>query len=112
MTEENDSRKSVLGAVDAALARTRNDLAARLPGLIEAALRRYEIFADDERPKSVKAFAAHAAACRAAVQHLDQLLKLARWAGGDKAMAATPSADVDRLIADAEAALKKAAAEF
>lgn len=111
MNEENDASESVSGAVDAALDRTLNDLGGRLPGLIEAAFRRYEIFAGDELPDNVKAFAAHAAACRAALAHLDQLLKLAQWAGGDKAMAAAPSDDVDRLIADAEAALEKAAAD-
>jgi len=111
MKEENDASESAPGKMSAALDRTRNDLGARLSGLIESAFRRYEIFAGDNPPDGVKAFAAHAAACRAALAHLEQLFKLAQWAGGDKAMAATPFNDVDRLIADAEEALEKAAAD-
>ena len=108
MTEENNARESVSGAVGAALDKTRNDLAARLPGLIEAALRRYEIFAGDEPDDGVKAFAAHAGACRAALAHLEQLLKLALSLNGEGA-ATPPGEDINRLVADAEAALDKAA---
>lgn len=108
MTEENDASESVSEAVVTALGRTRNDLGARLPALIEAALRRYEIFAGDEPAEGVKAFAAHASACRAAVAHLEQLLKLALSLNGEGA-ATPPGEDINRLIADAEAALKKTA---
>ena len=87
----------------------RNDLAARLPGLIETAFRRYEQIAGEEPADNAKAVAAHAGACRAALVHLEQLFKLSKWAGEDQAMEATPSDDIDRLIADAEAALDKAA---
>ncbi|MCH7936858.1 MAG: hypothetical protein IH994_07185 [Proteobacteria bacterium] len=92
-----------------ALGRTRNDLGARLPALIEAALRRYEEFTDAKQPPTeAKAFAAHAAACRAAMAHLEQLLKLALSLNGEGA-ATPPGEDINRLIADAEAALEKTA---
>lgn len=107
MNEEIDAGESVSGAVDAALDRTRNDLGARLPGLIETAFRRYRDFAGNEPPTEPRAFAAYSTACRAALAHLEQLLKLALSLNGEETV--TPSDDVDRLIADAEAALKKTA---
>lgn len=88
----------------------RRDLAARLPDMIENVLARYRDFAAKDPPNEPKDFAAYYGACRAVLGHLEQLLKLARWAGGN-APAGTPAADVDRLIARAEAALEKTAPE-
>ena len=89
----------------------RRDLADRLPGLIETAFRRYQDFAGKEPPTEPRAFAAYSSACRAALAHLEQLLKLTRLPEAAVTGVLPPAQDLDRLIADAEAALKKAATD-
>ncbi len=86
------------------------DLARRLPGLFEAAMKRYLDFTGQPPPTDAKDFAAYSSACRASAAHLEQLVKLARLTGGAEP-AASPSGpdDTNRLIASAEAALEKAA---
>lgn len=86
------------------------ELDQRLPGLIETAFRRYRDFAGEKPPTEPRAFAAYSTACRAALAHLEQLLKLARASNGEEP-AARETGDIDRLIADAEAALEKTAAD-
>ncbi len=86
------------------------DLARRLPGLIEAVLKRYLDFTGLPLPTDAKAFAAYSTACRASAAHLEQLVKLLRLTVGGGPAAPSPSQDdTDRLIASAEAALEKAA---
>lgn len=85
----------------------RRDLADRLPGLIETAFRRYRDFAGKEPPTEPRAFAAYSSACRAALVHLEQLLKLAGQPETAVPGVLPPAHDLDRLIADAEAALEK-----
>lgn len=85
------------------------ELDQRLPGLIETAFRRYRDFTVNEPPTESRAFAAYNTACRAALGHLDQLVKLTRWAMAEAPVGLPPGEDVDRLIAQAEAALEKAA---
>jgi hypothetical protein len=81
----------------------RQRLAGLLPARIEAAVAAYERFAGAEPPEDAKGFAAWHAAAKAALAHVEQLVKLARWAEG------TPEADGDggvgRLLAEARAAL-------
>ena len=89
---------------------TVSDLAQRLPGLIETVLRRYLEFTSNKPPTEPRAFAAYSAASRAAMAHLEQLLKLANALNGE-APAAQEAGNIDRLIADAEAALEKTAAD-
>ncbi len=86
------------------------DMANRLPGLIETAFRRYRDFTSIEPPDKPKDFATYNTACRAALGHLEQLLKLARWSDANSPLVAQDS-DVDSLIAKAKAALEKAAAD-
>jgi len=85
------------------------DLARRLPGLFEAALKRYLDFTGNAPPTDAKAFAAYSSACRASASHLEQLVKLSRLTGGAEPAATSSNPDTDRLIANAKAALEKAA---
>jgi len=89
------------------------DLARRLPGLIEAALNRYLDFTGNQTPTEAKDFAAYSTACRASAAHLELLVKLSRLTGGEEPVPPpgmlSEGADLDRLIANAEAALAKAA---
>ncbi len=86
------------------------DLARRLPGLFEAAMKRYLDFTGHAPPTEAKDFAAYSSACRASASHLEQLVKLSRLTGGAGPAASSPGPDdTDRLIANAEAALETAA---
>ena len=64
----------------------RTTLKADLPGRVEETLAAYASFAAQPAPDDAKAFAAHHAACKSALQHADLLLKLLRWADSDKAV--------------------------
>lgn len=84
----------------------RRQLQAALPVRIRAALDGYDRFAADEPPADAKGFAAWHAAAKAALAHVEVLVKLARWAEGkadEPAEAGTGG--IDRLLADARAAL-------
>jgi len=84
--------------------KTRVKIAKYLPDAIECALVSYRQFYDQSTFENAKDFAAHHAACKAAIAHVELLLKLARWAeieGGD----GDPLAE---LLADAEAELQRA----
>jgi hypothetical protein len=90
----------------------RTALAARLPGRIRDLLADYEAFStaaavsgaegDGEKALDAKGYAAHHAACKAALQHTDMLIKLLRWAEGGEPEAPAAGPDpVDRLLARA-----------
>lgn len=90
----------------------RETLAARLPGRAAAAVADYEGFASQPAPDDAKGFAAHHAACKAALAHVEVLVKLLRWAAPDTARAGDGAADAEaddlaRLIAEARAALSE-----
>lgn len=95
----------------ATLEAVRDDLDQRLPGLIDQALRRYLDFTKAPAPTDAKDFGAYSTACRSAVSHLEQLLKLARLTAPVAPDAPAPADNVSTLIANAEAALDKAAGE-
>lgn len=82
----------------------RRRLKAALPGRIEDALAGYERFAAAAPPEDAKGFTAWHGAAKAALAHVDLLLKLARWAEGK---GDDPGAEdgLDRLLAQARAAL-------
>lgn len=84
----------------------RGRLCMALPDRIAAAVDSYGRFAAAEAPEDAKGFAAHHAACRAALAHMDLLVKLARWAeaGQDDAPPAEDDS-LDRLLAEARSAL-------
>lgn len=86
------------------------DLRARLshdlPRHIGTALAAYDGFAAGEAGEDAKAFAAHHTACKAALAHVDMLIKLLRWAEGEGGGAEeTGETDVTVLLARARAAL-------
>lgn len=81
----------------------RGRLAASLPDHVAAALAGYEDFTATSPPADAKGFAAWHAAAKAALAHVDLLVKLARWAEGS---ADTEADDgMERLLAGARAAL-------
>jgi hypothetical protein len=76
-----------------------------LPERIRAALAGYERFTADEPPADAKGFAAWHAAAKAALAHVDLLVKLARWAEGGGDAASDPEDEVSRLLAQARQAV-------
>lgn len=77
-------------------------LSATLPDHVAAALAGYEDFTAASPPADSKGFAAWHAAAKAALAHVDLLIKLARWAEGF----AEADDGMDRLLAGARAALE------
>ncbi|MGE5503269.1 MAG: hypothetical protein ACM31L_02490 [Actinomycetota bacterium] len=82
----------------------RQRLKGLLPVRIDAAVAGYERFAGAEPPEDAKGFTAWHAAAKAALAHVEQLVKLARWAEGS-GDADAQAGGVDRLLAEARAAL-------
>ncbi len=82
----------------------RQKLAASLPRRIQAAIAGYEVFAASEPPDDSKGFAAWHAAAKAALAHVDLLVKLARWAEGTTEVE-DGEAGLDRMLSQARAAL-------
>ncbi|EKV27065.1 hypothetical protein C882_1994 [Caenispirillum salinarum AK4] len=85
-------------------------LAARLPARAAAAVADYEAFAGQAPPDDAKGFAAHHAACKAALAHVEAAVKLLRWAAPPEPAATAPDPEADdlaRLIAEARAALSE-----
>lgn len=85
------------------LAALRARLASSLPEHVAAALAGYEEFAATPPPADAKGFAAWHAAAKAALAHVDLLVKLARWAEGTAEVDAEDG--MDRLLDKARAAL-------
>ncbi len=114
MNEENDPDEVTPVGAGVTLEEVRNDLDGRLPGLIENAVQRYRNFIHLDPPDEPKNFSAYNSACRTALGHIDLLLKLAIRSNSGAPASPThdlPHDDVERLIANAEAALEKAAAD-
>jgi hypothetical protein len=86
------------------LADLRLRLARILPGRIIAAVAGYEDFTGSEPPADSKGFAGWHAAAKAALAHVEVLVKLARWAEGSPD-AAESGDSVERLLSQARAAL-------
>ena len=84
------------------LAGLRLALADSLPGRIRAAVAGYEEFTGTAPPTDAKGFAAWHAAAKAALAHVDLLVKLTRWA---KAESAEAEDGLDHLLSQARAAL-------
>lgn len=85
-------------------------LSQALPALIQSTAQSYEAFTTMEVPEDAKGFAAHHAACKAALSHVELLTKLARWAENlEEVACATLSEDeeIAGLLAGARAALKE-----
>ena len=76
---------------------------ADLPGRIAAALDEYRRFVAEPPPDDAKGFAAWQAAAKAALAHVEGLVKLARWAEGE--VASDGDDGLDGLLAQARRAL-------
>lgn len=83
----------------------RRQLAQTLPDRIAAAVGGYESFVASAPPDDTKGFAAWHAAAKAALAHVDSLVKLARWAEGASATTDGDADGLDGLLARARAAL-------
>ncbi|MCC7282187.1 MAG: hypothetical protein IT556_07365 [Acetobacteraceae bacterium] len=86
----------------------RHRLAQRLMHLAEQVAESYCVFAVGMVPDEPKAFAAHHTACKAALAHLDLLLKLTRAIAPESGIELQPTL----LIADARRALVNAAPDL
>jgi hypothetical protein len=87
------------------IARLRAELLRDLPGDIKRVRNAYRRAAQQAALlRDAKDFNTHQAACKAALGHLDGLIKLLRWASegaGDANEDGPEKADVDQLIAEA-----------
>lgn len=96
-------------AVDAGT--LRDSLRTSLPGRVRDAVAAYAAFAAQPPPDDAKGFAAHHAACKAALAHAEMLVRLLRWAEGgvttaDEASAAPEAAtEITDLLNRARVAL-------
>ncbi len=87
----------------------RSLLAGLLPSLIQSATTSYEVFSSTEEPEDAKGFAAHHAACKAALSHVELLTKLVRWAENipeETIIPLSEDEEIAGLLAGARAALK------
>jgi|AGTN01.2.fsa_nt_gi hypothetical protein len=80
-------------------------LQASLPDRIVAALAGYERFTAEEPPSDAKGFGAWHGAAKAALAHVEVLVKLARWAEGKEDAAPDSDDGLGRLLAEAREAL-------
>jgi len=87
------------------LAGLRRQLAQTLPDRIAAAVGGYESFVQSAPSDDAKGFAAWHAAAKAALAHVDSLVKLARWAEGGSAASAGEEDGIEGLLARARLAL-------
>lgn len=85
-----------------ALRRTVQD---SLPERIQAALAGYHRFTAEEPPADSKGFAAWHAAAKAALAHVEALVKLVRWAEAPATAAETAEGGLEDLLGQARRAL-------
>lgn len=86
--------------------KTKEQIAVFLPQAIEMALSSYENFyKSGQMFENAKEFTAHHSACKAAIVHIEQLIKLARWA--DDGVEVSDEDNLLELIKNAEAELNK-----
>lgn len=76
-----------------------------LPERMRAALAGYERFTAEEPPADAKGFAAWHAAAKAALAHVEGLLKLLRWAEGRGEAENEPADGLDHLLSQARDAI-------
>ncbi|MBT5373866.1 MAG: hypothetical protein HOJ02_01450 [Rhodospirillaceae bacterium] len=88
----------------------KREMEEHLPALIVRALAHYRVFSSQTPPPDAKGFSAHFSACKAALAHLESLIKLAGWAeaesGANDASGNGGEGDeMARLLAEAKAAV-------
>lgn len=76
-----------------------------LPDRVVTALAGYERFTAEDPPGDSKGFAAWHGAAKAALAHVEALVKLVRWAEGKDEGASGGDDGLERLLAEARAAL-------
>jgi hypothetical protein len=76
-----------------------------LPDAIERAIESYRVFMRQDNSDTPKMFGDHHNACKAAIAHIELLLKLARWV--DLSNQADDQDRVNGLLKDAENELNK-----
>lgn len=86
----------------------RFELIDELPSLLSKVTCEYRDFTKTQNSGDVKSFAAYQTACRAALTHLQLLIKIAMWAQPDigKNIAIDDESDLDQLILDARTAIQ------
>lgn len=90
----------------------RATLQAALPDALKNAVETYRAIAFEPQLDDAKAFQQHQAACKAALTHIEALLKLADASGVEMPAAdGAASASADALLARAEAAYRRYASE-
>ena len=62
---------------------TRTKIAAHIPGALDVALESYKEFSSHEHNEDAKTFSAHHTACKAAIAHIQLLIKLSEMVEGD-----------------------------
>lgn len=82
-------------------------LRSAMPKRIGEAVARYDDFALTDPGETARDFAAHHAACKAALTHIDLLVKLLRWAADEVRDEAQEELGETELLAQARAALSR-----
>ncbi len=79
-----------------------------IPSMIEETVSCYKNFvaANGQEDHNPKSFRDYHVACRSALAHLEQLIKLSNWAEAEEAPSTGADENVGRLIARAQAALE------
>ena len=82
----------------------KQELNAFLPSRICEVMNSYDAFAASDIPADAKGFAAYHGACKAALAHVEVLLKIAKWSE-ESASEQNPSGGIAELLAEAKEAL-------
>lgn len=83
-------------------AKMRATIAHSLPAAFDAAIQSYQEFYGQKTPDDAKAFSAHHSACKAAIAHLQLLIKLAAWVEEDANDVDMERLNASRLMAEEE----------
>jgi hypothetical protein len=75
-----------------------------LPARICEVMNSYDAFAASDIPADAKGFATYHGACKAALAHVEVLLKIAKWSE-ESANQGNPSGSIAELLAEAKEAL-------
>ncbi|MCW9034356.1 MAG: hypothetical protein OQK35_01750 [Alphaproteobacteria bacterium] len=88
------------------LIQTKKTLSKSLPQQLDETINSYSYFAKIAPPEDAKGFAAHHSACKAALAHLDQLIKLAHWVEDQPpSVLENEDAEAERLVQKAQQAV-------
>ncbi len=94
------------GLIEGPLERFRCHLSRRFPGLLDRVMEGYLSFSGKgPEEDDAKEFSAHHGACKAALAHLDLLIKLAAWAEKKRSTISPKDEETERLIDQAQTAL-------